>query len=1187
MATELLSNPNLEEWTDAQELLTDPGLEAWDDASTPSDWTTESSGDSTVNRDTAEAHSGTYCLRMDVDGDNANVQTVQSLSVTAGVPYTFSFYHKETGAATCKYSIRTAGGGASYLNTDGSWVVGAASTIVSNSATYALETRTFTPFFTGTAVVTIGRQAATSESIYIDDASLQQTDGLMTDGACSNWTDANELFSNPNFSEWADGTDATDWTETLEGGGTSTINMDGDAYHGDWCLRMDIDSGNKYARATQVVALLADKSYTFSFYHKETGAATIRYRIYDNDADEYLQDDGTWDTVNNFLPANEGSYTKETVSFVTQTTGDHYFIIESKTATSESIYIDACSLQLTHGLVVDGGMEVWTGTDVLDNWTKYIEDGTSDLAQSADEHEGTYAASLVVDGDGYNCGIYQTIAVTAGAAYELSFYHYESNTAELQYQIRDDDPAPDEFLQAVGTWADSPAYWFTVTHAGSYTQESIKFVANSTGNIRLFFMGTAANETYFIDKVALKALPVLDSWLELPSARQFSMIERDLSGYSGLGVQIDADASGTDAYVQQSLGTLTSGVAYELRLWGKAESGADPTVSVSNGANEELDADGTWSESGYVHTWSAASWTEKVIKFIPDETSAHYMRCWGVTASKSYYYDSISLKAIPTPDDWTVVPSKLSMIERTYDGQSGAAVEMAVDAGGTSIRTQQEVSLIDGVTYLFTIYGKAGAAVDPIFSIIDASGVELQADGTWVNNNYFFSWTDTGYTLKAVYFTAASTEAHNIRLWATTADKSYYYDTLSLTKVDAAAAPNLFLDGGLEMWTSPTGLANWVETIAGASTVNQEDTGADVAEGTYSCRLDIDGTSNGQIAQAVSLTVNVQYALSFQHKAEASAQLKYAITNASADYLQTNGTWAAGANWFEPDHTVTFDTETKSFTPDESSAHTITIKEGTGSAGKSIWVDDIRLNEVIQPGYIPKPPSPILNPAHPLTQGLVGAWLFSEGSGTQVNDVSRLQNPGTLTAANGGLPEWTGSHWGSTLDFNSQGYITISTKDEYMDTELSVELRFKVDVLPSVAGRNYYVVRKSHSGAPNHSWLAYIDSSNDLLYFVSVSTNSTAKFSASGAAMTAGVYRHVVMTFSSGYIATLYVDAVAQADVETNDAGLYQSDGVIRVSDTGSLQLDGTISYLKIYNRALSQNEVARLFHNSWQGLTP
>ena len=82
-------------------------------------------------------------------------------------------------------------------------------------------------------------------------------------------------------------------------------------------------------------------------------------------------------------------------------------------------------------------------------------------------------------------------------------------------------------------------------------------------------------------------------------------------------------------------------------------------------------------------------------------------------------------------------------------------------------------------------------------------------------------------------------------------------------------------------------------------------------------------------------------------------------------------------------------------------------------------------------GYITKPkPGVMLNPLHPLSRGLVGYWLFNEGSGSLANDISGYGNHGTLINM---LPNtqgsgWSGSKFGGALQFDGvNDYVDIAT----------------------------------------------------------------------------------------------------------------------------------------------------------------
>jgi len=62
------------------EILVDGGFETWSSSTALTHWSKYIAGSSTVNRDSAEEESGTYCLRLDVDGSDSNTLVYSSVA---------------------------------------------------------------------------------------------------------------------------------------------------------------------------------------------------------------------------------------------------------------------------------------------------------------------------------------------------------------------------------------------------------------------------------------------------------------------------------------------------------------------------------------------------------------------------------------------------------------------------------------------------------------------------------------------------------------------------------------------------------------------------------------------------------------------------------------------------------------------------------------------------------------------------------------------------------------------------------------------------------------------------------------------------------------------------------------------------------------------------------------------------
>jgi len=140
------------------EQLTDGGLENWTNATTPTNWTPTLSGSSTVNQETnlSNVHGGSYAARLDVDASNSYVMVNQTPSTTLGTWYKFSAWSKvNTGTAIINMNSQR----------NGNWTY----TINTNYTQYA---STFRESSSSPDQFYLGRNTATSKSIYYDDASI-------------------------------------------------------------------------------------------------------------------------------------------------------------------------------------------------------------------------------------------------------------------------------------------------------------------------------------------------------------------------------------------------------------------------------------------------------------------------------------------------------------------------------------------------------------------------------------------------------------------------------------------------------------------------------------------------------------------------------------------------------------------------------------------------------------------------------------------------------------------------------------------------------------------------------------------------------------------------------------------------------------------------------------------------------
>ena len=220
----------------------------------------------------------------------------------------------------------------------------------------------------------------------------------------------------------------------------------------------------------------------------------------------------------------------------------------------------------------------------------------------------------------------------------------------------------------------------------------------------------------------------------------------------------------------------------------------------------------------------------------------------------------------------------------------------------------------------------------------------------------------------------------------------------------------------------------------------------------------------------------------------------------------------------------------------------------------------------------------LLNPYHPLARGLVGCWLFNEGGGNIVYDLSGHGNHGTLGGGTAGYcPAWTIGKFGSALNFDgSDDYVDVGT-DESLDVAggdftVAVWARWTAATGNARAFLNF-----GFSGTSNRFLLTtgFGNSGQDKVSFgYGRSTTYGANwYYDAGSGLNDGDLHFVVATLF-GSTVTIYVD----------DESVSFSEGSIGVEDGNFFGLgdndyfEGDIETILIWKRALNPDEIWQLY---------
>lgn len=216
-----------------------------------------------------------------------------------------------------------------------------------------------------------------------------------------------------------------------------------------------------------------------------------------------------------------------------------------------------------------------------------------------------------------------------------------------------------------------------------------------------------------------------------------------------------------------------------------------------------------------------------------------------------------------------------------------------------------------------------------------------------------------------------------------------------------------------------------------------------------------------------------------------------------------------------------------------------------------------------------------INWGHPLSKGLVGCWLMNEGAGDRIYDLSLNGNDGEIGVQ---FPKWISGLTGSALDFDgvSDSISLPSSNVVFPDNNnWTTDVWFNIQ---SNTGNGR--IFAAHYSAVAGSAIGHLSGNDDYrFYFRDGDNNVTISVIKTGLGL--NTWNFGVATYN-GSVLKVYVNGALEF-IKTDDFKGYGSfPAEFGAFDGDQFEFPGLIDSSRIWNRALSPQEVSELYLNPY-----
>lgn len=223
-----------------------------------------------------------------------------------------------------------------------------------------------------------------------------------------------------------------------------------------------------------------------------------------------------------------------------------------------------------------------------------------------------------------------------------------------------------------------------------------------------------------------------------------------------------------------------------------------------------------------------------------------------------------------------------------------------------------------------------------------------------------------------------------------------------------------------------------------------------------------------------------------------------------------------------------------------------------------------------------------LNKSHPLSQGLVGCWLFNEGGGQKSFDATgNLGNPMALSAGT----VFQNSAKGSCAFFNGSPNFCMTTENSNLRLTRTGTIIAWINVGSSPIAFGNICFKRTAGNPAGISYGIDMGAGGNTIRGL-ISDGAAFNLITGSTALSSNVWYHIAFVWDSANLNCYLngvVDATPVAQVRNAQSVTTQLMTIGCAIDTPNFYFKGLINSVFIYNRGLRQHEIRQHYMNSYQ----